>query len=60
MSETKNYFTLDKERQCRGRGHVFKREFRHPNGQFELQESNECFRCGIIKVDIDNVSEIIA
>lgn len=59
MVETTGYFTLDRARQCRARGHVFERDFRHPNGQFEFQASTECFRCGVTKVDIDISSEVV-
>ena len=41
------YFDQDAARRCRARGHVFDRDFRHPNGKFEMQTSMNCFRCGV-------------
>lgn len=45
-------FTLDNERRCRALGHSFQRDFRHATGQFELQTSDECYRCGIPKASL--------
>ena len=53
MSEVKilNGFTLNPERQCRARGHVFVRDTLQPGAPPEnrfIQEMSEtCFRCGM-------------
>lgn len=52
LAATGSAFTLDKERQCRARGHVFSRNFRHSTGKFEPQVSNNCFRCGQVKLTL--------
>ena len=45
-------FTLDRDRQCRARGHVFQRDFRLPTGEFQMQEADNCFRCGEPKAEL--------
>jgi len=51
VANSKTAYSLDGERQCRALGHVFERDFRLSTGVFEVQQSNDCFRCGQRKVE---------